>query len=746
MASTTLFRQFNIPIENKSLIVTTKEIIEGKYKNEVELVRSAIQRGDKEEADKLKKQLLAFTPSATFSGGRKMDHFVSYSQFIVLDIDKLTPEQLQSAFDNAISIPYTFACFRSPSGNGIKILVQVNTGLPEHKHAYQQVSDYYQEQLGLPIDPSGKDVTRLCFVSYDPEAYKNIYSQTFTVKLLTNELQTPIEIVKEKIIVPSNDEFDVRFQKCVDLTNKKSEFKDGNRNNYIHLLACNCNRIGILETNASSFILQRFDLDVREAKQSIESAYRNNSDEFAKFAKSANLQTIENEKVPEDFLKTTPTIPNELYLQMPFILKEGSSIFTEKRERDVFLTGALAILSGCLPKVKGIYDRQEVFPNLFSFAIAPAASGKGALIFAKMLADEYHTTILKNSKELDKQYKQELSEHKQKISTKKKGDTSTEEEPTKPVFKVLYIPANTSYAKILFHLEQNDGSGIICETEADTLAIAFKKDWGGYSDMLRKSFHHEKLSSSKKTNDEYIEVNNPRLSIALSGTPSQVAGLIASSEDGLFSRFLFYVFKVEQKWKAVSPDANNVNLTEYFKNLSKQVFQLTEFLEKQETNVNLSKKQWEILNNDFEEMLDEITLFTSEDAGSIVKRLGLILYRIAMIFTAMRKFENGESTTKIVCTDQDFNTALILVKIFLQHSILMFNNLPKQSDIKAFNIGESKRIFIDALPNEFTRKLAVEIGNKFQLSESTVSHLLPKLVGKYFTQIKAGHYKKVIAK
>ena len=174
MASSTIFKQFNISVEDKSLIVIIEEIIEGKYKTEVEQVRAAVQAGNKDEADKLKKQLLAFTPSATFRGGRKMEYFVSYSQFIILDIDKLTPEQLQSTFDKAILLPYTFGCFRSPSGNGIKILVQVNTGLQEHKQAYQQVADYYQQQIGLPIDPSGKDVMRLCFVSYDPVAYKNI--------------------------------------------------------------------------------------------------------------------------------------------------------------------------------------------------------------------------------------------------------------------------------------------------------------------------------------------------------------------------------------------------------------------------------------------------------------------------------------------------------------------------------------------------------------------------------------------
>jgi hypothetical protein len=84
----------------------------------------------------------------------------------------------------------------------------------------------------------------------------------------------------------------------------------------------------------------------------------------------------------------------------------------------------------------------------------------------------------------------------------------------------VYIPANTSYAKILWHLEQNEGTGIICETEADTLGNVVKQEWGSYSDMLRKSFHHERLSSSRKGNNEFTEVNAPSLSIALSGTPN----------------------------------------------------------------------------------------------------------------------------------------------------------------------------------------------------------------------------------
>lgn len=86
-----------------------------------------------------------------------------------------------------------------------------------------------------------------------------------------------------------------------------------------------------------------------------------------------------------------------------------------------------------------------------------------------------------------------------------------------------------------------------------------------------------------KDNNEFTRVNTPSLSIALTGTPNQVTGLIASSEDGLFSRFLFYAFKVELRWKDVSPNANNINLTEHFKDLSDRVFNMVQFLQRKET-------------------------------------------------------------------------------------------------------------------------------------------------------------------
>ena len=745
MAACTIFKNFATPVEDVSLIILSNWIASDKYKAPVAEIRDLIAQGKTEEAQTNKQQLAAFTPSATFKEKRLLTNIEQYSGFVHLDFDKLTPEQLNAAFQIIDSIPFTFLCFVSPSGNGLKVFIEVNSGAEHHDTAYLQVMQYYENATGLKADVKCKDITRLCFVSHDPQLYKNIYNEKFQVKDIPVKKMplTSTPVIQPVEETNNSDQYLLQFQQQVLFTNQKSEYTNGNRNNYMYMLASNCNRAGIPEQNTLDLCSQHYELSEKEIKASIRSAFTHHKPEFAKFANSAILQTAEDKPPTEDYLKNTPSIPETLYRQMPDILQEGAMAFTDHRERDVFLTGALAILSGCLPGVKGVYAGNEVFPNLFSFAIAPAASGKGALKFAKMLADEYHSFVLSASREAELQFNQEMSEHKQKLHSKKKTDTSMEELPVKPSFKVVYIPANTSYAKILWHLEQNEGTGIICETEADTLGNVFKQEWGSYSDMLRKSFHHERLSSSRKGNNEFTEVNAPSLSIALSGTPNQVTGLISSSEDGLFSRFMFYAFKVEQQWKDVSPNANNINLTEHFKNLSLTVFKMVLFLQREETIVELTTSQWQQLNQSCQTWLNEVTMFTAEEAASIVKRLGLILYRMAMLFTALRKFENGEAATTLICTDEDFTTALHLAKIYLQHSILMFNNLPKQGETTQFKTGDSKRKFFDALPQEFTRQQAVEAGKRYTLAARTVDDLLHNATGKALEKLKAGHYRKI---
>ena len=444
----------------------------------------------------------------------------------------------------------------------------------------------------------------------------------------------------------------------------------------------------------------------------------------------------------EDYLKTTPTIPDEVFEALPNIIKEGARAFTDKRKRDVFFTGAISILSGCLPNVTGVYFQERVFPHLYTFIIAPAASGKGVLKNAKRLADKYHQKILQQSRDAQKVHENEMADFKQLERTKSKGEPAPEK-PEKPPFKIVFIPADCSKARMIEHLKANDGKGIICETEADTMSGAKKQDWGDYSTILRTAFHHETVSSTRKTDNQYDEINDPCLAVALTGTPAQAPRLLSSAEDGLFSRFLFYNYKNKIEWQDPSPQSNTIVFNDHFEALSEQVLGLISLMEQSHTTIELTPSQWLTINTEFPLMLSVVVTFTSEDAAGVVYRMGLIFFRLCMILSALRKFENGEMTATIICTDEDFNTVLLIVQTYLEHSLLMFNNLPKQNETMQFHSGDGKRKFFEALPQEFTRKEATEVGTKFKLSARTVDDVLKSATGYTLTKIKAGSYQRI---
>ena len=743
-AVVSVFKEFINKVEDISIDQILQDIKNGTYKKEITSIRTSIDNGNKEVADTLKKQLLAFTVSGTFNNGRSIDKIDKYSQYVILDIDKLSSGQLQEIVNLSHLAPYTYASFISPSGNGLKIIIKVNSSKEHHKEAYNQVVEYYEQALNIDIDTSGSDICRLCFVSYDEDCFIKPNADVFEVQLVSQE-------VKENKTKPKETEHLSTFElleRCLKFTEQKQQYYDGNRNNFIFLFASNANRFGIYEADTLDFCITTFDLRESEIKTSVRSAYKNNAQDFAKFASFANsvdLTETEQEQNLDDLslLCSTPSIPERVFENLPAIFRKGVEVIKDNREKDVFLTGALSIISGCLPNVTGLYGGKVVHPNLFSFLLAPPASGKGSLTFAKMLADKYHKAVMSNSKDAAKQYEQEMDAHKH---TKKylKKDEKPPEAPEEPPFKVVYIPANTSNAKIIKHIEDNEGFGIICETEADTLGQTFKNDWGSYSDLLRKAYHHEKISISRKTNNEYFEIDNPRLSVVLSGTPNQILNIVQSAEDGLFSRFMFYIFASNPVWLDPSPKSNPVNLTEHFNHLSDYVYRMVRFLDTTVTNIHLSDAQWEKFNPLFDEYLFRIYNLVSQDATSVVKRLGLIVYRFCMIFTAVRKFEHQMHDVDLQCTDEDFENALILADIYLQHSLLVYKNLPSQGTSIEFKPTSPKTNFFKELPNEFERKEAVEIGAKLNIKERTVDYHLAKLEkAGYLSKPRAGYYIKV---
>jgi hypothetical protein len=746
-----VYKEFKYNLGERNLIDVLQEIKSDKYQSEVNSIRYALHKGDEKTADEIKSGLNGFTMSGTYGTSRTKGNLISYSQIIGLDFDHIPVTEIDTLVKLINDCKYTFASFISPSGEGIKVFIKINSNATQHTTAYNQVATFYKDLSGYDFDAKCKDITRLCFVSCDPETYIKEDATIFEVK----EEATPLPKV-QKVKTTSFEETDTLLDKCLKFTEQKEQYTNGNRNNFIHLFASNANRFGINEADTLDYCTTNFDLDEKEIKASVQSAYKNQLADFAKFADFANrkptqqkaMNSIANKEPIDDenYLLNTPTIPQSVYDNLPPILKQGAEAFKVAREKDTFLTGALAVLSGCLPNVTGEYGGRTVYPNLFSFILAPAASGKGALQSSKELADKYHSEVLKNSLDQKKEYDIKMAAYKKAQRFKKKEDNTQEEIPEEPPFKVVFIPANASNASLIQHLQKNEGKGIICETEADTMGQAFKNDWGSYSDLLRKAFHNERISITRKTNNEYFEINNPQLSVALSGTPQQVNNIIASAEDGLFSRFVFYVFKTDTKWIDPSPYGDRVNLTDHFAKLAIAVYEMVLFLDSGKTKIHLSREQWDKFNPTFSEYLCQISAFVSEDAQSIVKRLGLVLYRLCMIFTSIRKYQAKELTTDIQCLDEDFNIALQLVEIYLKHNILMFENLPKQEDEEKgpFKSGQNKKLFFDALPNHFTRGEAIELGKTFNMAERTVGSFLNKCLGNYLQQPEYGAYTKIV--
>jgi hypothetical protein len=137
-----IFRKFNEVVENKPITDILKDIKEGLYEKEVLKIRDLALADKKEDADNLKKRLLAFTPSGLYEGGRKPEFLKEYSGFIILDIDKLKPDRVETLFLIAVGIEYSYSCFRSPSGLGFKILVRVNSSLDQHVNTYNLLADF----------------------------------------------------------------------------------------------------------------------------------------------------------------------------------------------------------------------------------------------------------------------------------------------------------------------------------------------------------------------------------------------------------------------------------------------------------------------------------------------------------------------------------------------------------------------------------------------------------------------------
>jgi len=277
----TIFKNFNEVVEHKTIATILEEIKTGKYKPGIIYLRKSLAEKKEEAYNKAKKSLPAFTPSGKFVGGRKLEFLTEYSKFIILDIDKLSTTDLQKSKSIAAQSEFTYACFISPSGNGLKILVKIDTPKTEHKETFLKVQAHYENILKLEIDKSGKDLTRLCFYSWDENLYLNENASVFASEVKEAVIANEVKQSQTDNQQSTTDNSEAIYNHCVNFTEKKVQFVNGSRNVFVHQLACNLNRKGVALQEALGYILTDFGYDEKEVTQAVNSAY-GNSHEFGK--------------------------------------------------------------------------------------------------------------------------------------------------------------------------------------------------------------------------------------------------------------------------------------------------------------------------------------------------------------------------------------------------------------------------------------------------------------------------------
>lgn len=268
---------FSKEITNHPHIEVAKGILMGEWAN---LVRSLRAITNEDEYKEKKKMLPAVTWSGVFKEGtRLIDTIEQYSSLTVLDIDKISQEKISLLKQQLSQDPHVHYVFVSPSGNGIKAVFKTDVTDPNnHKASFLHLQEYFENTYFAKVDPSGKDVCRLCYMSFDDnmiikdatpfevnvEKYNTIVTNHVHASAAEHEASNDINHI---------------FATCVKWVERNKKYVDGQKNVYIHALACAMNRCGTTVEQTITMINNHYATPDTKWHQSVRSAFFRNQHE-----------------------------------------------------------------------------------------------------------------------------------------------------------------------------------------------------------------------------------------------------------------------------------------------------------------------------------------------------------------------------------------------------------------------------------------------------------------------------------
>ena len=761
--------------------MTLKEFVEllrgERWKAQVEEYQRLKASGRETEAKKLKRKLAALVIAGRCEGSHAETNLKQWSGDAMLDVDKCNgrvSEFLQVLKDT----PWVKAAWRSVSYDGLKLVVRVEAeSVDEYRLAYALVAWHVAQLLAFPCDMSCKNPTRPCFASYDPEAFFRPDTEVFPWRRFVTEHPDRVgEILAElkvktpasasKPLVAASGMLHTFFNEFL----AQNPFVDGKKNEFLLKLGRIARYKGVGEEElarlktlaverlagmgcAAGDIPPRIDSGYRYADMNkgpetpASRAHKAQGSPMRYSEPNEGEEEAELEKLEADKLRReVPCLPDELFDRLPDFLKRGLTHVRNKRERDILLLSMITNISGCLPGVRMNYGGMVYSADLYLVALAGSGRGKGVMQLAAILPaaiQEYYDEL--NRKD-EREYRQKLLKWnlEERLAAQEKRVPDLDQCPEMPVERILKVAPNISKSQLILALEAGGSVGLVMNaSELDMISSAMHQEYGKHDDVMRAASQHEEVSSYFKTDHRLVIVSDPHLALCASGTPAQLHKFISSLENGMYSRVAFYVGQAPWEYKSANPGKVRLDMRAYFKGMGEELLRMFIFLSGSPTEVVFTEEQWKEHTERFRTYLREVVAEDDDSPGAIVLRHGLMMSRIAMVLTALRKCEPQWNTSEWKCSDEDFRTAMQIVDVLLEHSLLLSTSMDDTAGrirpIKAFF---KLRPILRTMPREFTYSELMAAANEAGLPTASVKRYLLRLVYYQIVEKEDGKYRK----
>lgn len=232
-----------------------------------------------EKNKKTKQDLKRGLPAICFSGAfqkRLDDALLEHSGLVCLDFDGYAKQkEMLEDKEKMTKDKYVFSVFISPSGDGLKVLVKIPADAENHINYFNSLKTHFNNPH---FDVTSKNVSRVCYESYDPLIYVNDNSSVW------DKIEEPeyVEYTKavDRATIPITDENKI-VEILIKWWERKYPMYTGQRNHNCFVLAMAFNDYGINKSLAQ-YVLNRYasdDFPLKEIETTINSAYRH-TDKF----------------------------------------------------------------------------------------------------------------------------------------------------------------------------------------------------------------------------------------------------------------------------------------------------------------------------------------------------------------------------------------------------------------------------------------------------------------------------------